>query len=644
MQIPEKSNFFTSHDDRRFLFDTIDWEALGDDVDLETYESILETIGQVTGERIAQNAPKADHGGTEPGAEWHHKDGVLLWPTAIHDSYNALGAAGLHGFFVPEEYDGLGLPTTLHAFYREMLAQADAGFFTIPGLRDGVADVLVEFASDELKEKYLPKLAGGWTGSMDLTEAEAGSDLGNVTTRAVPLEGKEGEVYITGVKRFITNGGADVHLVLARDDDGEDSYSSTLGETAGISMYLVPNDFDMGRQLQKGMSHHVRVIGLEKKLGIHSSPTCEVEFAETDEQPGAIGYLVGRKGRGMVQMFRLMNNARLGVAGQALGILEASIRDATGYATERKQFKQPISDFGLVKDMLKDMQLYAQMTRAVIFDAAFALDMQRNLEAQEKKEEAKVYANKAAVLTPLIKYVASEKAIELTRTGVQVHGGVGYTTDFNAERHLRDSVITAIYEGTSEIQVSLFMKDALNSVKSRLARGAVSRYIPRSILPAPITDFISNAAKMIDKSLLGSAKSRADPISLFDGMYSQLGEMEDKHLADDVRQAGQHFEAALYTIGAKMISAIKQYGKVEAFNRFSPAAKPLASLACETYGAFLLLKQAEQAEGEQAEYKRAVAAVFIKEKLLPNMQRYRHQINEVDEHGLGRYDAILRLE
>lgn len=583
MQVPQPRNFFTGNLDRVFVFEHLPWEKLaaaGWNVDKEIYHSILETVGDITGTEIAPLAPLNDRAQSEITP-----DGKLAWPTSMRRTYQELQTAGMLGFFVEEKYGGPGLPGIMHAFYREMVAEADASLFTIVGLTDGVADLIQEFGSDELKQEYLPKMVSGtFTGSMDLTEAEAGSDLSRIRTLAEVVD--ENSVRISGTKRFITNGDAEVHVVLARDADAPETMKGTI---RGISLYLVPWKY---QDNQNG----VRVTRLEEKLGIHASPTCEVMFED------ARGFLLGKKGSGVYHMFSLMNNARLGVAGQALGILEAAKRDALDYARQRRQFGTEIVNHGMVKEMLAEMQLTTELVRAVIYDAALAMDFERALRNHpDRTLEQQANANRAAVLTPLIKYYATERAVSLTRTGLQVHGGVGYTTDFNAERYVRDAIITTIYEGTSEIQVSLFLKEAL-------------------------------------KGLMGM--SRANPQTLCKEMYEGMKTLrtpELLELADKVQQAARQFETSLTHVGTQMMTLMSGGIKQEdAFNLLSPVAKPLANLLAETYGAYLLVQQAQHDER-----KKEVAHVFVHGHLIPHAAQYDAKIRSVNADTLQRYDRIL---
>ncbi len=582
MKTPEEKNFYTSNKDRMFhVKEMIDWDKLSQvrDVDKESYNSFMEmTVGNVTGRKLAPRAPKnnADH--------YKIEDRDLVWPEGIRKSYEDLVENGLVCTSLGEEHGGYNLPNIVTTMIGEMLFQADAGFATIPLLQTGVAEMIEIFGSEELKKNYLEKMiAGEYTGSMDLTEANAGSDLGGIRAKATETDGK---TYITGTKMFITNGGADVHLVLARDAD---KYKETLGSTKGLSLYAVPKKVE-------GRANNVQVTKLEDKLGIHSSPTCEVVFDDSDGK-GSEAFIVGQKGKGLKYMFHLMNNARLGVAGQSLGLIEAALADAKEYATDRAQFGKSIGVQSLVKDMLKDMQVQTEVIRSIIYKAAFAVDMESGLSKKlaenpndaELKKELKKYSNEAGLLTPLIKYYAAEKSIELTRTGVQIHGGVGYTKEFNAERYLRDAVITSIYEGTSEIQASLFVQEAL---KGRFfAKATTPETNPSKANVLPVLDEIDASLD----SLVGTA-------------------MEGS--ANKVKQASKNVRDCLDAMcmyAAKTSNPKSMFGDIDTVLLH---AKSLANMTVEVYGAYQLLEQAKKND-----YKKTVAKVFI-EEMAPKSDKY----------------------
>ena len=606
-------NLFTISDERKFYVEeVIPWDELAtvyDDVDPETCRAILELAGDVIGNEIMPRAREND------SARYSFtEEGDLIWPDGIQKCYDALKKNGLICLNISQEYDGMGLPTVLTTFFMEMLCQADAGFATIPLLQTGVAELIELFGNQELKEKYLPRMVSGeFTGSMDMTEPGAGSDLGQIVVRAKEIDHR---IYITGEKLFITNGGADVHLVLARD---EDVFDETKGTTKGISMYLVPKMLDSKR-------NHIKVTSIEEKLGVHSASTCVVQFEEIDGY-GAEGFLIGEKGQGLQHMFTLMNNARLGIAIQALGISEAALIDAKKYARQRKTFGKPIKDHSLIKIKLAEMQMYTEMIRAVIYKTAFAVSMEEGLrkkiatlnDSEEKtllEKKLKKYANQAAVLTPLIKYFAAEKAIQLTRDAVQIYAGMGYMKDCNVERYLRDSVITAIYEGTSEIQVSLFMREALKS-------------------------------KMVPQ------KARANVLLLLDEIDDRLEKIDLSEFEDSVKsvqEANEDVKESLNCLASyykesikrkvgknpiKMAKAMKSpqdYADTDSIFMFAGV---LAEMTVIVYGAYLLLQQADKNEK-----KAVVARQFIK-KMSFQIKNQAKQIRSINQNTLSDFDIII---
>ncbi len=353
-------------------------------------------------------------------------------------------------------YGGQGLPLLLNCFYLEMVARADASLMTVVGLQGGVAHDIQHFGSEEIKQRYLPRFASGDVqGAMDLTEPQAGSDLGAILTR---VTSQDGRYFVDGQKIFITNGGAPVHLVLARDGA---TYDQSKGTTNGLSLVLCPTT------LPDGSSNRVRVSRVEKKLGIHGSPTCVVEFDHAE------GFLLGSAGNGFRAMLELMNNARLGVAAQGIGIAEAAYRRARDYAAERVQFGAPIIGQPLVKSMLTLMAINIASARALLYRTCALMDqveaMRRFLAAPaavgEEAERGRLageidhLTQLVRFFTPLCKYYATEISNHVTRQAIQVHGGIGYMAESRVGHYHSDSIITTIYEGTSEIQASFALKE-----------------------------------------------------------------------------------------------------------------------------------------------------------------------------------------
>ncbi len=441
---------------RLYLTERIDWQSYftlrkGSEVDVEDERAALvEILG--TAARIGEAlAPEMRAGWVQ---EARLENGEVVHPEHIRKAYRTLVDAGLVSFGVEEQYGGFGLPVLVTNMILQIIARADAGLMTIIGLQAGVAEDIQLYASDELKRRHLPRFASGEvTGAMDLTEPSAGSDLGGITTRATEVDGK---IVLDGLKIFITNGGSEIHLVLARDADG---YDASKGTTRGLSLYLC------SRTRDDGSRNGVRVVRLEDKLGIHGSPTAAVEFERAE------AFRVGKKGEGFKAMLSLMNNARLGVAAQGIGIAEAALSAAITYAGERKQFGAPIGEQPLMKNILARMTLALEGSRALLYRTCALIDRNRSIRAaldrgalagdERSKFEAIYERNDVRIrlLTPLVKYLATESCDEITRYAIQVFGGLGFMAESEVGKLHNDAIITTIYEGTSEIQVSFALKE-----------------------------------------------------------------------------------------------------------------------------------------------------------------------------------------
>jgi hypothetical protein len=435
--------------------------------EIDTYKMILSTLAEIC-EDIDAHA----------GEHWHEEvrveDGRVVVPPHIAQAYEKLRSAGLVCLTLTPEYGGQNLPLLLNCFYLEMIARADASLMTIIGLQAGVAHDIQHFGSQEIKQRYLPGFASGeLQGAMDLTEPQAGSDLGEIRTRVTE---ESGRYFVDGEKIFITNGGAPIHLVLARDAA---TFDQTKGTTNGLSLILCP------LTLPDGTPNRVRVPRVEKKMGIHGSPTCVVELDHAE------GYLLGKQGAGFRAMLELMNNARLGVAAQGIGVAEAAYRQAREYAAQRVQFGAPIIAQPLVKSMLTLMAINVAAARALLYRTCALMDQTEALrryvesEAGAKDPErsrlvAEIEQNTqlSRFFTPLCKYFATEISNHVTRQAIQVHGGIGYMAESRVAHYHSDSIITTIYEGTSEIQASFALKEmskgalfaTLDSIRADLDR------------------------------------------------------------------------------------------------------------------------------------------------------------------------------
>jgi hypothetical protein len=397
----------------------------------ENYHLVLSALGEICAEQIAPLAADAD----EQGARY--EAGKVYYADATQKALKLLTQAELMGFTLPRKYNGLNFPVTIYSIAIEMVSQAEAGLQNIFGLQE-IAATINEFADEDLKAKYLPQFSSGKvTGAMVLTEPEAGSDLQAVQLKAT-LDETANCWRLNGNKRFITNGNADVALILARSEPG-----TTDGR--GLSMYLYERD------------ESVVIRRIENKLGIHTSPTCELQFNNTR------AYLVGKRRMGLIRyVMALMNGARLGIACQALGIAQAAYNEALSYAQAREQFKQKIVDMPAIYDMLTRMKTKIEAARVLTYETSIIVDIKKKIDEiiehgsdvdKEIRQRAKDITALAAVLTPMSKLYATEIANEVTYEAIQIHGGTGYMREFNVERHYRDARITNIYEGTTQLQV-----------------------------------------------------------------------------------------------------------------------------------------------------------------------------------------------
>ena len=396
----------------------------------DNYHRVLEIVGDIAGNYVAPRAVDVDR----QGAKLENKE--VYYAAGTKEALDRLTKADLMGFTLPRYYGGINMPKIVYSIAIELISRADASLMNLFGLQE-IADTIQKFGSEEQKANFLPRFScGEVTGAMALTEPDAGSDLQSISLSAE--QGNDGYWYLNGVKRFITNGCGDVLLVLARSEAG-----STGGR--GLSLFLYERDLNM------------QVRRIEDKLGIHGSPTCELQFNN------APATLVGRRKMGLVRYtLSLMNGARLGVAAQAIGIAEAAFREADNYSRQREQFKTSIRSFSAVFEMLTSMRVEIEASRTLLYETSRIVDIAEGLEEkmelypekkEELKEDAKRYSKYASLLTPALKIHSTEMANQVCYDALQVHGGPGYTRDFNIERLYRDARITNIYEGTTQLQV-----------------------------------------------------------------------------------------------------------------------------------------------------------------------------------------------
>jgi alkylation response protein AidB-like acyl-CoA dehydrogenase len=456
-------NFFTDNTDIQFYFNNIDLKEIVQiaednykdaekfnyapfdyDDAMENYKKVLEIVGDMAGNFIAERAAKVD----EEGAMF--KDGEVSYAKGTSENLKQLNQADLMGMIFPRRYGGLNFPFTMYMMAVELVSRADASLMNIFGLQD-IADTIKKFGSEEQRMEFLPGFCNGkYTGAMALTEPDAGSDLQAVKLQA--FQDEKGNWFLKGVKRFITNGNGDVLLVLARSEPG-------TKDGRGLSMFVCHKD------------DSIKVRRIEHKLGIHGSPTCELQFNNTPCQ------LVGNRKFGLIKyVFDLMYRARMGVSAQALGISQAAYEEALKYAKARVQFGKTIYSIPVVTNMLIDMRVTLEANRALFYSAAQVVDIKEKLEEkiEKLKEEGKPfseenirlkkYTKEAGMLTPMTKYILTESANKITYDSLQIHGGTGYMKEFRVERLARDARITNIYEGTSQLQIVAAIGGVVNDI------------------------------------------------------------------------------------------------------------------------------------------------------------------------------------
>ena len=385
---------------------------------VEQYDLVMKLLGDIAGEVIAPNAEEVDHVGPQL------VDGHVEYAPGTRKNLDALVQSGLYGMALERKYKGLNFPRVVEVMAAEIIARADVGFATIWGLQD-CAETIQHFGSEELKDKYLPRIYDGATCSMDLTEPDAGSDLQSVRLKATWDEGSNCW-RLNGVKRFITNGDADLHLVLARSEEG-------TNDGRGLS-YFVFDKADGGMTVRR----------IENKMGIKGSPTAELQFTNAPAQ------IVGERRLGLIKyVMSLMNGARLGVGAQSIGLCEAACREAEAYAASREHFGHTIDKFVAVQDLLAQMRARTDGARSLMYETARYVDL---------SSSSKAASRIADILTPLVKLNASEFANKCAYDCIQVHGGSGFMKEYACERLYRDARILSIYEGTSQLQVVAAMK------------------------------------------------------------------------------------------------------------------------------------------------------------------------------------------
>ncbi len=409
--------------------DKYDYAPYDFDDAMDSYDRVLEIVGDICGGVIADNAESVDHQG--PRVE----NGRVIYADGTKENLDVCRKAGLMGMSMPRRFGGLNFPITPYIMAADIVSRADTGFENLWGLQD-CAETIYEFANEDQKKRYISRVCKGETMSMDLTEPDAGSDLQSVMLKAT--EQPDGTWRLNGVKRFITNGDSDIHLVLARSEDG-------TKDGRGLSMFIYDKN-DGG----------VTVRRIENKMGIKGSPTCELVFKNAKAE------LCGNRRLGLIKyVMALMNGARLGIAAQSVGVSEIAYREALAYAKDRKQFGKAIIEFPAVAEMLSVMKAKLDASRSLLYETSRFVDIykiyddiakERPLSPEERKE-AKFYSKLADALTPLVKGMGSEYCNQNAYDCIQIHGGSGFMKDYACERIYRDARITSIYEGTTQLQV-----------------------------------------------------------------------------------------------------------------------------------------------------------------------------------------------
>lgn len=432
---------------------------------MDNYERVLDIVGEICGNTIAENAESVDHEGASCS------DGHAHYASATEQNLDVCRKAGLMGMSMPRRFGGLNFPITPYIMAADIVSRADTGFENLWGLQD-CAETIYEFASEEQKAKYIPRVCEGETMSMDLTEPDAGSDLQSVMLKAT--EQPDGTWRLNGVKRFITNGDSDIHLVLARSEDG-------TKDGRGLSMFIYDKR-DGG----------VTVRRIENKMGIKGSPTCELVYKDAKAE------LVGSRRMGLIKyVMALMNGARLGIAAQSVGVSEIAYREALGYARERKQFGKAIIEFPAVAEMLSVMKAKLDASRTLLYECARYVDLykayediakERSLTPEERKE-MKAYSRLADALTPMAKGMTSEYCNQNAYDCIQIHGGSGFMKDYACERIYRDARITSIYEGTTQLQVVAAIRHVTTGTYLELIRSYAAQ---------PVAEGMEDVKAMLD--------------------------------------------------------------------------------------------------------------------------------------------------
>ena len=465
---------------------------------LENYNKVLEIAGDIAANIIEPNSESVDLEGP------HLENGRMIYASKTFENIEAMKKAGLTGVEMPRRYGGLNLPITVFTMISEIVSAADSSFQNIWSLQSCI-DTLYEFGSEEQRQKYIPRVCAGESMSMDLTEPDAGSDLQRVMLKAT-FDEKENCWRLNGVKRFITNGDSDIHLVLARSEEG-------TRDGRGLSMFIYDK--------REG---GVDVRHIEHKLGIHGSPTCELTYKNAKAE------LCGSTRLGLIKyVMALMNGARLGIAAQSAGLCHEAYKEALAYARERAQFNKTIIDMPPVYDMLARMKAKVDASRSLLYQTARYVDIYKTLEdiqrerklTPEERDELKRYSRLADAFTPLAKGMNSEYANQNAYDAISVHGGSGFIMEYKSQRLYRDARIFSIYEGTTQLQVVAASRYISNGTYLNIMREMLSEEVADGFKPLK-----ARVAAMVDQYEAGVAAVKAhESQDVQDFLYRRLYDM-----------------------------------------------------------------------------------------------------------------------
>lgn len=486
---------------------------------IENYKRVLDITGDVAANIIEPNSESVDLEGP------HLVDGRMVYASKTVENIDATCKAGLWGVSMPRKYGGLNLPNVVFSMLSEVISAADAGFQNIWSLQSCI-DTLYEFGSEEQRQKYIPRVCEGASMSMDLTEPDAGSDLQRVMLKATQDE--DGTWRLNGVKRFITNGDSDIHLVLARSEEG-------THDGRGLSMFIYDKQ-----------SGGVTVRHIEHKLGIHGSPTCELVFKNAKAE------LCGSTRMGLIKyVMALMNGARLGIAAQSVGVEQEAYNEGLSYAKERMQFGKKIISFPAVYDMLSRMKAKLDAGRSLLYQTARYVDLYKALEdigrdrklTPEERQELKKWNRLADAFTPLAKGTNSEWANQNAYDAISIHGGSGFIMEYKSQRLFRDARIFSIYEGTTQLQVVAAIRYITNGTYLNIMKEMLQGEVSESLKPLQerVAKLVATYEACLDKVKAGANQDEHDFLGR--RLYDMTADIVASLLIlDDATRAPELFE------------------------------------------------------------------------------------------------------